>query len=254
MIRVSPLTLNTSAGIPSGPGALPVCSCLMVTILKQRNCSILSVSYVGSLFQVTILKRRHRSILSVSYVGYLFQVTILKRRNCSILSVSYVGSPRLHISSLNVPYTSCRHGGKDVISSSSLCQNLQRIQRIGKRHLEEMVRLYTKLALIPNSLCKVLYCVILQVQVCKKSRILRHGVTTSLPFLLAESIFTDLDHKHYSQENLEFIELDTVEKGTYDLSKKVGRLIDALEYSCVEKVGGVLMCGESRCSTHVWRK
>ena len=29
VIRVSPLALNTSAGIPSGPGALPVCNCLM---------------------------------------------------------------------------------------------------------------------------------------------------------------------------------------------------------------------------------
>ena len=29
VIRVSPPALNTSAGIPSGPGALPVCSCLM---------------------------------------------------------------------------------------------------------------------------------------------------------------------------------------------------------------------------------
>ena len=28
-MRVSPPALNTSAGIPSGPGALPVCSCLM---------------------------------------------------------------------------------------------------------------------------------------------------------------------------------------------------------------------------------
>ena len=27
--KVSPPALNTSAGIPSGPGALPVCSCLM---------------------------------------------------------------------------------------------------------------------------------------------------------------------------------------------------------------------------------
>ena len=28
-MMVSPPALNTSAGIPSGPGALPVCSCLM---------------------------------------------------------------------------------------------------------------------------------------------------------------------------------------------------------------------------------
>ena len=28
-MRFSPPALNTSAGIPSGPGALPVCSCLM---------------------------------------------------------------------------------------------------------------------------------------------------------------------------------------------------------------------------------
>ena len=43
-------------------------------------------------------------------------------------------------------------------------------------------------------------------------------------------MLTDLDHNHYAQENLEFVELGTEEKGTYDLTKKVKEYAPPKQY------------------------
>ena len=36
VIRISPPAINTSVGIPSGPGALQVCSCLMAIVVSAE--------------------------------------------------------------------------------------------------------------------------------------------------------------------------------------------------------------------------